>query len=71
MDKNPLLKRVGEKIRAKREQEGFSQEEFAGKIGIDRAYYGRVERGEVNISLLKLSNIAEELKINIVALLED
>lgn len=30
--------------------------------GLDRAYYGRIERGEVNVAALNLLKIAETLQ---------
>jgi len=64
MRKKPLLP-VGERIRALREQAGFSQEEFAEIAGLDRAYYGGVERGERNIAAINLIRIAVALKIEV------
>ena len=37
---------------------GLSQEDFAEKCGIHRTYVGAVERGECNITLATLENIA-------------
>ena len=39
-----------------------SQEDFADKLGINRTYYGNVERGENSISMDKLQQIAEALE---------
>ena len=64
MRKKPLLP-VGERIRALREQAGVSQEEFAEIAGLDRAYYGGVERGERNIAAINLIRIAVALKIEV------
>jgi transcriptional regulator with XRE-family HTH domain len=61
MRKNPRLEQVGKHIRAMRESAGFSQEEFADKIEMDRSYYGRLERGEHSFSILKLIDIADAL----------
>jgi transcriptional regulator with XRE-family HTH domain len=49
-------------IRATREQTGHSQEKAARLTGVDRAYFGGVERGEVNISVGMLVRIAAGLK---------
>jgi len=35
------------------------------KAGLDRAYYGRVERGEANVAALNLSKIAETLGVDV------
>jgi transcriptional regulator with XRE-family HTH domain len=44
MDKKAALKAVGARIRKLREAKGISQEEAARLAGIDRSYYGRIER---------------------------
>lgn len=56
--KHPSILVVGEAIRARRLGAGLSQEDFAGQIDLDRAYYSHIERGEINISLLVLFRIA-------------
>lgn len=57
-----LAKDLGEKIREKRLSVGLSQDALAFACGIDRSYMGRVERGEVNITIEKLYRIASQLK---------
>lgn len=57
-------------MRALRKAAGFSQEDFALEIGLDRTYMGGAERGERNVALLNLHKIAEGLKILLPALLE-
>lgn len=64
------LKAFGARVRALRKAAGFSQEDFALEIGLDRTYMGGVERGERNLALLNLRKIAEGLKIPLPALLE-
>jgi transcriptional regulator with XRE-family HTH domain len=63
--KNKLLIQVGQKIRSHREQEGMSQEKMADQAGLDRAYYGGIERGERNVAALNLIKIAFALKVEI------
>jgi transcriptional regulator with XRE-family HTH domain len=53
---------LGAAIRAIRTEQGISQEAFAFKCGLDRSYYGAVERGERNISLTNIIRIAEALE---------
>ncbi len=57
-----LAKDLGERIREKRLSVGLSQDALAFACGIDRSYMGRVERGEVNITIEKLYRIASQLK---------
>jgi transcriptional regulator with XRE-family HTH domain len=55
------IRQVGLKIRRLREARGLSQETAARLAGIDRSYYGRIERGKINVSSLYLLRIAEML----------
>lgn len=59
------LIKIGKKIRALRESKGFSQENFAAEAELGRTYYGRVERGEQNISIQNLIQIALTLRIEV------
>tara|TARA_R110000772_G_scaffold226474_1_gene337191 strand:+ start:79521 stop:79760 length:240 start_codon:yes stop_codon:yes gene_type:complete len=52
---------LGAKIRAMRNRKGFSQDGLALQCGLDRSYMGRIERGEVNITVEKLYQISELL----------
>lgn len=54
-----LAKSFGYIFRGKRKEAGLSQDEVALRSGIDRSYVGRIERGEVNISLEKVYLLAE------------
>ena len=56
------LKKLGSNIRRVREERGFTQEAFAQEFGIDRAYYGRIERGLINISAKMIFMLAQALK---------
>jgi transcriptional regulator with XRE-family HTH domain len=56
------LKILGERIRRARRKTGLSQEELAFHADIDRSYMGGVERGERNLSFVKLCSIARVLK---------
>ena len=65
MKKHPNLVKLGQKIRNLRKDEGFSQEDFAAEVGLDRSYMGGIERGERNISSLNLIRIAKALKVEV------
>jgi transcriptional regulator with XRE-family HTH domain len=56
-----LAKALGERIRAQRKACRISQDALALACNIDRSYVGRIERGEVNITVEKLYRIAGEL----------
>ena len=49
-----LAKQLGAKIRKTRKEKNISQDGLAHICGIDRSYMGRIERGEVNITVEKL-----------------
>ncbi|MGY2257935.1 helix-turn-helix domain-containing protein [Pseudomonas sp. SDO55104_S430] len=56
-----LAKELGTKIRQMRKAKGLSQDMLALICQIDRSYMGRIERGEVNLTVEKLYQIAESL----------
>jgi transcriptional regulator with XRE-family HTH domain len=66
-----LAKTLGQNIREERKKKGFSQDAFALAAGIDRSYIGRIERGEVNITVEKLYEIAAVLQCELESLLPD
>lgn len=57
-----LAKALGKNIREARRSKGVSQDVFALMCKLDRSYMGRIERGEVNITIEKLYQIAEFLQ---------
>lgn len=59
-----LQRRVGENLRAHRESEGLSQEEFAEVLDVHRTYMGSVERGERNLTLRSLERIAVKIGVD-------
>jgi transcriptional regulator with XRE-family HTH domain len=63
--------KIGLAIRTERLRLGYSQEMFAEAAGIDRARYGRIERGELNFTLKTLFAVASHLKIPPAELLKD
>lgn len=65
MHKHPQLVALGRQIRGLRKTKGFSQESFAVEVGIDRSYYGGIERGERNVAALNLFKIAKALGVEV------
>lgn len=59
----------GLRIRKQRKLKKISQERLALLCNIDRSYMGRIERGEVNITLEKIYDIAQFLDIEVKELL--
>ena len=54
-----------------RQEKGFNQEAFAAVAGIDRAYYGGIERGERNVTAISIVRIASALDVEPGALFPD
>ena len=59
------LKEIGGQIRGKRTEAGLTQEDLAERTGVNAAYLGRIERGEINVTIQTLSAIAEGLRVNL------
>ena len=59
----------GLKVREQRKLKKLTQEKLALLCNIDRSYMGRIERGEVNITLEKIYEIAQALEIDILDLM--
>ncbi|TRN13471.1 transcriptional regulator [Vibrio fluvialis] len=60
-----LAKKFGHNVRSMRKDKGISQDKLALSADIDRSYVGRIERGEVNITLEKAYQIAEVLRCDL------
>ena len=63
-------KRFGARFLTLRRRLKYTQEQVAEKSGINSTYYGRVERGEANISLELLVSIANTLGVSLSELLD-
>lgn len=55
--------RFGRRVRELRTERGLSQEELASIARLDRSYLGAVERGERNVTLVKIVQIARGLGV--------
>lgn len=60
-----IQKVVGNNLKYYRYQSKLSQEKFYGQFGLNYRYLASVERGEVNVSIEFLDNLAKVLKIDI------
>lgn len=69
MNRTPR-KTLGEHIRTLRKQAGWSQEELADVAGLHRTYVGAIERGERNVSLINIVQLARALRVKPADLLE-
>lgn len=64
-----LAKKFGQNVRLERKKKNISQDKLALAADIDRSYVGRIERGEVNITLEKAYQLSEVLGCDIRELL--
>ena len=62
---------LGERVNALRVALGLSQEDFAGRVGLDRTYVSGIERGLRNPTLLVLLRLAQALEVPVTELLEE
>lgn len=56
--------KIGQLICNKRKEKNITQESLSLQFGIDRSYIGRIEPGEVNMTIGKLYEIANILKVD-------
>lgn len=61
---------LGMRLRRLRLAANQSQEDFAAAANIDRATFGKLERGRINPSLLTLARVAVALNISLSELLD-
>ncbi len=59
----------GLKVREQRKLKNITQEKLALLCNIDRSYMGRIERGEVNVTLEKIYELAKALDVPVKNLL--
>ena len=64
-----LAKALGARIRTQRKACRLSQDALALACSLDRSYMGRIERGEVNLTIEKLYRIASVLSCDPASLL--
>lgn len=59
------MKRSGEQIRLLRMRRGYTQEEIAGLLNIDRSYYSRIESGKRGCSVDMLVHLSSFLGVSL------
>jgi DNA-binding Xre family transcriptional regulator len=64
---NVELLKLGLRIRASRKMLGLNQKDFSEECGLDRSYFGGVERGERNLTFSSLCQICAGLNCDIAA----
>lgn len=63
------LQRIGGNIRKRRDEKGMSQQELADNSNIAKSTVQRIEKGELNPTILILQMICDSLEIEISDLL--
>jgi transcriptional regulator with XRE-family HTH domain len=61
---SPATRLLEERVRARREELGLSQEAMAAQIGIHWTFLGQIERGQRNLNLHNLLKIAKGLGVD-------
>jgi transcriptional regulator with XRE-family HTH domain len=67
--KSAVTQAFGRAVRELRVERGFGQEAFAAHAGLDRSYFGAIERGEFNVSLGTILKLASGLETTAAELL--
>ncbi len=60
-----IQKQIGKRIREIRLSKKLSQEDCALNCNLNRTYFGSVERGERNISIINLNKICVSLNVSL------
>ena len=71
LDEQNFLQALGLRIRTRREELEWTQAQLAEHCALHRTFIGSVERGERNVSILNLRQIASALRIPLSHLLTD
>lgn len=69
MEDEFFLKEIGKNIARIRKASNLTQVEFAKKSGIHRSVISRIEQGSENCSIKMLRNIARNLNVSLVELI--
>lgn len=71
MKTDALQKKLGQAIRRRREELGFSQDSMADFLHMHRSYYSAIERGEKNLTLTTVERLAKAVEARISELMVD
>ncbi|MCO4744843.1 MAG: helix-turn-helix domain-containing protein [Proteobacteria bacterium] len=63
-----LLSTVGQRVRAQRGARGWSQKVLCERAGMSPRFLVQLESGQANVSLTRLSEVAEALEVSLVSL---
>lgn len=59
------VEKLGYKIRIERQKRKLSQEKLAELTNLNRNFIGLIERGETNVTIKNLANIANAFEVDI------
>lgn len=62
-DYTEILKKIGLNFRVERIKKSLSQEKFAELANVHTNYIGKVERGEQNLTIKKITALADSLDV--------
>lgn len=60
-----IVEKLGYKIRIERQKRKLSQEKLAELTNLNRNFIGLIERGETNVTIKNLANIANAFEVDI------
>lgn len=66
-----IKKKFGKQVKKLRLDKGLSQEALAYEANLDRTYIPSIEKGERNVSITVMEQIANALKVKISVLLDE
>jgi transcriptional regulator with XRE-family HTH domain len=64
-----FLRALGDRLRDRRAELKLTQQELGERCGLHRTFIGSVERGERNVSILNLRQLARALRVPVSDLL--
>ncbi len=62
-----MAEELGALVRRLRLERGFSQESFAQECGLERPHVGKIERGEINVTVATTTRLVEGLDLTLTA----
>jgi transcriptional regulator with XRE-family HTH domain len=65
-----FLRDLGDRVRQKRLERGWTQDQLGEKCSLHRTFIGSVERGERNVSILNLKLISGVLRVRLSELVD-
>jgi len=71
MERDKILKKFGERVKAARVEKNLSQEDLADICQLDRTYISGIERGLRNPSLTGILKVAYGLRVDPGVLVQD